>query len=69
MKENIQADIFKILDEKIDGLKLVLDQTIEKHSDAAYDLKDLKQALDALEQKKNNVLSDSMLVMATEDEK
>ena len=69
MKENIQADIFKILDEKIDGLKLVLDQTIERHSDAAYDLKDLKQALDALEQKKNNVLSDSMLVMATEDEK
>ena len=69
MKENIQADIFKILDEKIDDLKLVLDETIEKHSDAAYDLKDLKQALDALEQKKNNVLSDSMLVMATEDEK
>ena len=69
MKENIQADIFKILDEKIDGLKLVLDETIEKHSDAAYDLKDLKQALDNLEQKKNNVLSDSMLVMATEDEK
>ena len=69
MKENVQADIFKILDEKIDGLKLVLDQAIEKHSDAAYDLKDLKQALDALEQKKNNVLSDSMLVMATEDEK
>ena len=23
MKENVQADIFKILDEKIDGLKLV----------------------------------------------
>ena len=69
MKENIQADIFKILDEKIDDLKLVLDETIEKHSDAAYDLKDLKQALDALEQKKNNVLSDNMLVMAPEDEK
>ena len=52
MKENIQADIFKILDEKIDGLKLVLDETIEKHSDAAFDLKDLKQALEDLEQKK-----------------
>ncbi len=69
MKENIQADIFKILDEKIDGLKLVLDETIEKHSDAAFDLKDLKQALEDLEQKKNNVLTDSMLVMAPEDKK
>ena len=69
MKENIQDDIFKILDEKIDGLKLVLDETIEKHSDAAFDLKDLKQALEDLEQKKNNVLSDSMLVMAPEDKK
>ena len=69
MKENIQADIFKILDEKIDGLKLVLDETIEKHSDAAFDLKDLKQALENLEQKKNNVLTDSMLVMAPEDKK
>tara|TARA_B100000959_G_C14667875_1_gene495170 strand:+ start:217 stop:426 length:210 start_codon:yes stop_codon:yes gene_type:complete len=69
MKENIQDDIFKILDEKIDGLKLVLDETIEKHSDAAFDLKDLKQALEDLEKKKNNVLSDSMLVMAPEDKK
>jgi len=69
MKENIQADIFKILNEKIDGLKLVLNETIDKHSDVAYDLKDLKQALDDLEQKKNNVLSDSMLVMAPEDKK
>ena len=69
MKENIQADIFKILDEKIDGLKLVLDETIEKHSDAAFDLKDLKQTLENLEKKKNNVLSDSMLVMAPEDKK
>ena len=69
MKENIQADIFKILDEKINGLKLVLNETIEKHSDAAFDLKDLKQALEDLEKKKNNVLSDSMLVMAPEDKK
>ena len=69
MKENVQGDIFKILDEKTDGLKLVLDETIEKYSDAAFDLKDLKQALDDLEQKKNSALSNSMLVMAPEDKK
>jgi hypothetical protein len=69
MKENVQNKILKILNDKIDGLKSVLEETIVKHSDAAYDLKDLKNALNDLENKKNDIFSKQMLVISAEDEK
>ncbi len=69
MKDNVQNKILKILDDKIDGLKSVLEETIVRHSDAAFDLKDLKKALDDLEKKKNDILSKKMFVVSAEDEK
>jgi hypothetical protein len=46
MKENRQDRIMKELDEKINSLKKVLEETIVKHSDAEYDLNDM--ALDGI---------------------
>tara|TARA_Y100000590_G_scaffold442828_1_gene571441 strand:- start:1892 stop:2101 length:210 start_codon:yes stop_codon:yes gene_type:complete len=69
VKDDVQNKILKILDDKIDGLKSVLEQTIVRHSDAAFDLKDLKKALDDLEKKKNNIFSKTMFVVSAENEK
>ena len=69
MKEDAQNKILKILDDKIDGLRSVLEQTIVRHSDAAFDLKDLQNALDDLENKKNDIFSKKMFVVPVEDGK
>ncbi len=66
MKINLQDKIITELEEKITGLKMVLENTIEKHSDAAFDLKDLKLALEELSEEKFNLYSEKMLVMASE---
>ena len=62
-------NILKILDDKITDLKVILNETMEKHSDAAYDLKDLRDSLYDLENKKNDIVSNQMLVMELEDKK
>ena len=69
MKEDVQNKILKILDDKIDGLRSVLEEEIVKHSDAAYDLKDLKKVINDLENKKKDIFSKQMLVVSVEDEK
>tara|TARA_B100000315_G_C14471559_1_gene538601 strand:+ start:662 stop:877 length:216 start_codon:yes stop_codon:yes gene_type:complete len=66
VKINLQDKIITELEEKITGLKMVLENTIEKHSDAAFDLKDLKLALEELSEEKFNLYSEKMLVMASE---
>ena len=48
MKISPQDRIISEFEEKITGLKTVLQETIVKHSDAEYDLKDLKIALEKL---------------------
>jgi len=63
---NPQDQMITILEDKIAKLKVVLETTIEKHSDAAYDLKDLKDVLEKLIEDKSNYSSDKMLVMANE---
>ena len=66
MNINLQDQIITALEEKITSLKTVLDETIEKHSDAAYDLKDLRLSLDELNEDKFDPTSEKMLVMANE---
>ena len=66
MNISFQDRIITELEEKITGLKTVLEETIEKHSDAAYDLKDLKLALEDLSSNKFDPSSENMLVMASE---
>ena len=66
MRMDIQDQIIVKLEEKITSLKTVLEETIEKHSDAAYDLKDLKLALEDLSSNKFDPSSENMLVMASE---
>ena len=66
MKMNLQDRIITELEEKLTNLKNVLEDTIEKHSDAAFDLKDLKLALEELSEEKFNLYSEKMLVMASE---
>ena len=66
MQINLQDQIIAELEEKLTGLKTVLQDTIEKHSDAAYDLKDLTLALKELSGKKFDTSSEKMLVMASE---
>ena len=61
-----QDRIIVELEEKITGLKVVLQETIIKHSDAEYDLKDLKLSLEELSGDKFDNSSDKMLVMANE---
>ena len=66
MKINLQERIIADLEEKITDLKTVLKETIEEHSDAAYDLRDLKLSLEELSSDKLDHSSEKMLVMANE---
>ena len=66
MQITLQDQIIAELEEKITHLKDVLEETIVKHSDAAYDLKDLKLTLEELSGNKYNNSSEKMLVMASE---
>ena len=61
-----QDQIIAELEEKISHLKVVLEEKIVKHSDAAYDLKDLKITLEKLIGDKYRNSSEKMLVMANE---
>ena len=61
-----QDQIITELEEKITHLKVVLEEKIVKHSDAAYDLKDLKHTLEKLSSDKYRNYSEKMLVMASE---
>ena len=61
-----QDQIITELEEKITHLKVVLEEKIVKHSDAAYDLKDLKLTLEELSGNKYRNSSEKMLVMASE---
>ena len=66
MRINPQDQMITMLEAKISELKVVLEVTIEKHSDAAYDLKDLRLALEELNGDKFDPTSEKMLVMASE---
>ena len=66
MQISPQDQIIDELEVKITGLKNVLKETIERHSDAAYDLKGLKTSLEELNSDKLNTSLDKMLVMASE---
>ena len=66
MHINSQNHIIGKLEEKISALKIILGETIEKHSDAAYDLKDLKVALEEISGHIFEPSSEKMLVMANE---
>ena len=66
MENNPQDRIIAELEKKITNLKAVLEETIVKHSDAEYDLKDLQLSLEELSDDKFDNSSDKMLVMARE---
>ena len=66
MEISLQDRIIAELEEKINSLKTVLEKTIVKHSDASYDLKDLKLALEDLNDNKFDHSAEKMLVMANE---
>ena len=66
MQKSPQDQIIAKLEEKITDLKVVLEEEIVKHSDAAYDLKDLKLTLENLSSNKDRDYSEKMLVMASE---
>ena len=66
MQKSPQDQIIAKLEEKITNLKVVLEEEIVKHSDAAYDLKDLKITLEKLSGDKYRNSSEKMLVMASE---
>ena len=66
MQKSPQDQIIAKLEEKITNLKVVLEEEIVKHSDAAYDLKDLKLTLENLSSNKDRDYSEKMLVMASE---
>ena len=66
MEKRPQDQIIAELEEKIIHLKVVLEEKIVKHSDAAYDLKDLKLILEKLSGDKYRNYSEKMLVMANE---
>ena len=66
MQKRFQDQIIAKLEEKITHLKVVLEETIVKHSDAEYDLKDLKLTLENLSGSKYRDYSEKMLVMASE---
>ena len=63
---SLQERIIADLEEKITDLKTVLKEAIEEHSDAAYDLRDLKLSLEELSSDKLDHSSEKMLVMANE---
>ena len=66
MNVGSQERIIDVLDEKITQLKNILEEPIVKHSDAEYDLKDLKQTLKEINGDKVDNSSEKMLVMANE---
>ena len=66
MQISPQDSIIAALDEKITRLRSVLEETIVKHSDAEYDLKDLKLSLEKLSGDKFEDSREKMLVMANE---
>ena len=66
MQKRSQDQIIAELEEKIIHLKVVLEEKIVKHSDAVYDLKDLKLTLEELSGNKYRNSSEKMLVMASE---
>ena len=66
MQEISQDKIIKVLDDKINHLKKILEDTIIKHDDVENDLKDLKFTLEELKKKKYEKSLDGMLVMASE---
>ena len=66
MRVRSQERIIAELEEKFSGLIAILEETIIKHSDAAYDLKDLKLTLEELSGDKYRHSSEKMLVMANE---
>ena len=66
MQKRFQDQMIAKLEEKITHLKVVLEEKIVKHSDAAYDLKDLKLTLENLSGDKFKNSSEKMLVMASE---
>ena len=66
MRMDLQDRIIVELEEKISSLKTVLEETIEKHSDAAYDLKDLKLVLEELRGNQFSPSEEKMFVMASE---
>ena len=66
MQISLQDRIIADLEKKITDLKAILEETIVKHSDAEYDLKDLKFSLEELSDDKFDNSSDKMLVMANE---
>ena len=68
MQINLQDQLIAALDEKFTNLKNVLRETIVKHSDAEYDLKDLKLSLEELSSDKFENSTEKMLVMASEQE-
>ena len=66
MNVDPQERIIDVLDEKITQLKNILEEPIMKHSDAEYDLKDLKHTLEEIKGDKVDNSSEKMLVMANE---
>ena len=66
MKISLQDRIITELEAKLTELKNVLEDTIEKHSDVAFDLKDLKHYLKDLSGDKFDSPAEKMLVMGTE---
>ena len=68
MQKSSQDTIIASLEEKITRLRSVLEETIVKHSDAEYDLKDLKLSLEELSSDKFEDSTEKMLVMASEQE-
>ena len=66
MRENLQDQIMTELEEKIEHLKAILQETIEKNSDAKFELADLKLALEQLNENQIVESSKKMLFMASE---
>ena len=66
MQISPKDSIIVALEEKITRLRSVLEETIVKHSDAEYDLKDLKLSLEKLSGDKFEDSREKMLVMANE---
>ena len=66
MRISPQDQMMAELEKKITQLKTVLKETIVKHSDAEFDLKDLKLALEEISGDKFDYSSEKMLVMASE---
>ena len=66
MENNPQNRIIAKLEKQITDLKAILEETIVQHSDAEYDLKDLKISLEELSDDKFDNSSDKMLVMSNE---